>query len=266
MALINCPECNTKVSDKATNCPQCGFPLIKSEIINQTNPSNKEKLDNNPSKYSTIFISFIGVILYVVLSVLLCNLLRSPFIEPETAVQNEIFICSIICAIISVIIAKSNIDRLIYLVAIALIAAICIGNVIALGLGVAFIIFATNIAIIIVAAYKRKYPTKLPIRFEKIFFYVFIIPFSLNLLGFETGSILGCFGMIMESEFLLSILFLFAATIFGVLNWLMLSWYTKKIFANIVLRKKILRISLICIIASGVLFAILGFIFFIIMP
>jgi hypothetical protein len=27
MALINCPECNKEISDKAGKCPNCGFPL-----------------------------------------------------------------------------------------------------------------------------------------------------------------------------------------------------------------------------------------------
>lgn len=27
MALINCPECKTEVSDKAEKCPKCAFPL-----------------------------------------------------------------------------------------------------------------------------------------------------------------------------------------------------------------------------------------------
>lgn len=27
MALINCPECNKEISDKATVCPNCGYPL-----------------------------------------------------------------------------------------------------------------------------------------------------------------------------------------------------------------------------------------------
>lgn len=29
MALINCPECRKEVSDKAKNCPSCGYPLIE---------------------------------------------------------------------------------------------------------------------------------------------------------------------------------------------------------------------------------------------
>ena len=37
MALINCPECNKEISDKATSCPNCGFPLQPkmSEISDQ---------------------------------------------------------------------------------------------------------------------------------------------------------------------------------------------------------------------------------------
>ncbi|NLD49371.1 MAG: zinc ribbon domain-containing protein, partial [Clostridiaceae bacterium] len=26
MALINCPECNNRISDKAEKCPHCGLP------------------------------------------------------------------------------------------------------------------------------------------------------------------------------------------------------------------------------------------------
>jgi hypothetical protein len=31
MALINCPECGKEVSDKATVCPSCAFPLVKQQ-------------------------------------------------------------------------------------------------------------------------------------------------------------------------------------------------------------------------------------------
>ncbi len=29
MALIPCPECDKKVSDRARSCPQCGFPVAE---------------------------------------------------------------------------------------------------------------------------------------------------------------------------------------------------------------------------------------------
>lgn len=34
MALINCKECGNKISDKATTCPMCGYP-IKNEKIEE---------------------------------------------------------------------------------------------------------------------------------------------------------------------------------------------------------------------------------------
>lgn len=27
MALIKCPECGKEISDKASNCPSCGYPI-----------------------------------------------------------------------------------------------------------------------------------------------------------------------------------------------------------------------------------------------
>ena len=32
MALMACPECNKKVSDKAETCPNCGFPISRKRI------------------------------------------------------------------------------------------------------------------------------------------------------------------------------------------------------------------------------------------
>lgn len=31
MALINCPECNKEISDKAVSCPNCGYPMKTDE-------------------------------------------------------------------------------------------------------------------------------------------------------------------------------------------------------------------------------------------
>jgi RNA polymerase subunit RPABC4/transcription elongation factor Spt4 len=38
MALINCPECNKEVSDKAKSCPNCGYPF---ELIISSTPSKE---------------------------------------------------------------------------------------------------------------------------------------------------------------------------------------------------------------------------------
>ncbi len=40
MALINCPECDTSISDKAPSCPKCGVVLIKKD------PDRRNKTQN----------------------------------------------------------------------------------------------------------------------------------------------------------------------------------------------------------------------------
>ena len=43
MALINCPECQLQVSDKALSCPHCGYPLVKVEGKQRRYSSSKRK-------------------------------------------------------------------------------------------------------------------------------------------------------------------------------------------------------------------------------
>ncbi len=42
MALINCPECGTEVSDKAKSCPKCAYPIKEAPI------KQKERGNNFP--------------------------------------------------------------------------------------------------------------------------------------------------------------------------------------------------------------------------
>ncbi len=44
MALIKCPECGKEVSDKAQNCPNCGYPIASSM------PSGMVQIRVNPLK------------------------------------------------------------------------------------------------------------------------------------------------------------------------------------------------------------------------
>jgi uncharacterized membrane protein YvbJ len=41
MALIQCPECNHQISDRAKNCPNCGHPIYH-EV--KTHTIEKEKI------------------------------------------------------------------------------------------------------------------------------------------------------------------------------------------------------------------------------
>jgi hypothetical protein len=38
MALIDCPECGSQVSDKAESCPKCGYGIVKEIVSPRANP------------------------------------------------------------------------------------------------------------------------------------------------------------------------------------------------------------------------------------
>ena len=43
MAMIKCPECNIKISEKANICPRCGYPINRAEILEQRNRDRQTK-------------------------------------------------------------------------------------------------------------------------------------------------------------------------------------------------------------------------------
>ena len=46
MALITCPECSGKVSDKAYSCPHCGFPMQVQEILEKPRKATRKRRAN----------------------------------------------------------------------------------------------------------------------------------------------------------------------------------------------------------------------------
>ncbi|MFW6129686.1 MAG: hypothetical protein ACOC56_00790 [Atribacterota bacterium] len=55
MALINCPECKRKVSDKAESCPRCGYPIIKySKNIQEESKVKNQKVDKQEKKQNSL--------------------------------------------------------------------------------------------------------------------------------------------------------------------------------------------------------------------
>ena len=34
MAFIKCPECGKEISEKASSCPSCGYPIIGEMLLN----------------------------------------------------------------------------------------------------------------------------------------------------------------------------------------------------------------------------------------
>lgn len=70
MALIKCPECNKKISDKCGNCPNCGCPIeIKEETI-EINTADKER---KPKKNVRIISITVILVIVVISAILLIN-------------------------------------------------------------------------------------------------------------------------------------------------------------------------------------------------
>lgn len=66
MALIMCPECGNKISDKAASCPNCGSPVVRKCFYEVTNTSSIYRMIPTPSmsvcvkSYFTNWVSFKG--------------------------------------------------------------------------------------------------------------------------------------------------------------------------------------------------------------
>lgn len=55
MALINCPECNREVSDKAKVCPHCGYPIVDDKKVNIVSVNGTEyDISNIKKQYDII--------------------------------------------------------------------------------------------------------------------------------------------------------------------------------------------------------------------
>lgn len=68
MALINCPECNKEVSDKALNCPNCGNPITEVESYNVNNYETKSNSGGGCLK------NILVAIIIIIVGVTLVNL------------------------------------------------------------------------------------------------------------------------------------------------------------------------------------------------
>lgn len=65
MAIITCPECGKEISDQATSCPNCGYPIKETTQINakKSNINLKKKL---PVIILIGALVVIGIIIYIV--------------------------------------------------------------------------------------------------------------------------------------------------------------------------------------------------------
>lgn len=71
MALITCPECQQQVSDQATTCPKCGFPLstIGNPSDTQTEESAVSKQPTRKKPFIIAIIAFVCIVSVVLAGV-----------------------------------------------------------------------------------------------------------------------------------------------------------------------------------------------------
>ena len=60
MAMINCPECGSRISDQAPSCPHCGI-VFKEKSIPETNSKNTEKFFTHLWRNYTLFGFFMTI-------------------------------------------------------------------------------------------------------------------------------------------------------------------------------------------------------------
>lgn len=134
------------------------LPLIIIAFLLWMSIKQSPKATVNPRKYNVVIPLVIGIVTYIVLSVMASNLLNDGY-DIGAKISNDVLFCSVIAIVISFCLAKSYLDRLIYFVVIVVISAIVLSNWKELGYGTAIILFLTHLAVIAVAAIKRNKPT-----------------------------------------------------------------------------------------------------------
>ena len=87
MSLINCPECEKEISDKARSCPSCGYPIAAQRVVNKSSEtidglktSIKEKMSFNKVTENNGFVSVLkqNVVPRVAIIVIFIGLLLIP--------------------------------------------------------------------------------------------------------------------------------------------------------------------------------------------
>lgn len=59
MALINCPECDKQISDKASACINCGHPIVKTTSQHGLNIGDEQPIELTAKRLKLIsFLSF----------------------------------------------------------------------------------------------------------------------------------------------------------------------------------------------------------------
>lgn len=71
MALVKCPECSSQISDKATACPSCGFPITTVASTRQTGGEPRQEDSATPIQSVSVVKSAKNRGVYIILGLLL---------------------------------------------------------------------------------------------------------------------------------------------------------------------------------------------------
>jgi hypothetical protein len=87
MALLSCPECKASVSDQASNCPHCGYPIKEASVTAQGSPS--ESPSNTHKNGGRGWAWFFGIIVAVPVVLIASIYIRNKAIGPAGWAQDN---------------------------------------------------------------------------------------------------------------------------------------------------------------------------------
>jgi uncharacterized membrane protein YvbJ len=77
MSLINCTECNRKISDKADSCPGCGIAINNSKTTDIDNSNVNSKINSQPAFKMNFIIKLLLSSIIVGLFIYLISLMKN---------------------------------------------------------------------------------------------------------------------------------------------------------------------------------------------
>jgi hypothetical protein len=69
MALINCPECQKEISNKATSCPNCGYPISESKTSIKIDPAPQIRRKYRERNLIFVPMFYFGTLIGIFLSI-----------------------------------------------------------------------------------------------------------------------------------------------------------------------------------------------------
>lgn len=178
----------------------------------------------------------------------------------ESRIGNDILFCTLTAIVITSIIAKSNLDRLIYCLVIIGVSIVAYKNWEILSYGTAVIVFVADISLILIAAIKRNYPSKLGDTAKDIIGWCLASPIMLLLILGEFMGFLNIFRL--NEGFVVLIVQILIGVICGLSNFVYTQWICRKKIHSPELQSRILYYFKFILIGIAVIGVFVGFLIY----